>query len=432
MPKLFLPPRKISEPSNTSVASSTPVHSRAGPSLNVSSSPSPTDVPVANPNTHIPPLPTLNTGTAAPTPVLSLSPLFIDGNSHGKAITPPTLSRPSSSNRRKGPPRIVACVSCHKQKKKCGGERPCTRCLVLGAVCVEQERPSDGFQYIRKKKKLRSERALDPLPQLPVHPVNHPAPFPGSLWAAMAQQASYDSPVYQNQLPSPSPSLTMVGTPSDSPSERDLSYQGSGPGGNGERRDRSPRVASGDVTQCCGDESTPTQTPVSIVAPPSPSPEPDSVANQLTSHTISDYFDTALELVPGPSDPDLSPLTDLEADLELDLELFGSPENEGSSPDGCNAVDTPILSEQAESTAQLGKGGGETTPSAGFSELEWEAWNTKYPSADVAPSSPSFLDLDGGFDFLEPPPPGSPAPMTPVRKHTPQLQLEGTTIANTT
>lgn len=113
MPKLFLPPRKISEPSNTPVASHTPVDSGTGSSLNISSSFPPTNVPVVNPNTRIPPIPAPNTSTVAPTSVLSLSPLFIDGNLHSKAVTPPTLSRPSlSSNRRKGPPRIVACGTC--------------------------------------------------------------------------------------------------------------------------------------------------------------------------------------------------------------------------------------------------------------------------------------------------------------------------------
>ncbi|PWW80439.1 hypothetical protein C7212DRAFT_276340 [Tuber magnatum] len=210
MPKLFLPPRKISEPSNNSVASSTPVDSCTRPSLDVSSSLPPANVPAVNPNTLIPPRPAPNTGIAAPTPVLSLSPLSMDGNPHVKAVPPPAPSRPSpSSNRRKGPPRLVACVSCHRQKKKCGGERPCTRCVTLGVVCREQERPHDGFQYIRKKK-LKTGKALDQLPQLPIHPLNHPTPFPGSLWASMAQQASCDNPTYQNQLPSPSPSLTMV------------------------------------------------------------------------------------------------------------------------------------------------------------------------------------------------------------------------------
>lgn len=113
MPKLFLPPRKISEPSNTPVASHTPVDSSTGSSPNISSSLPPTNVPVVNPNTRIPPIPAPNTSTVAPTSVLSLSPLFIDGNLHSKAATPPSLSRPSlSSNRRKGPPRIVACGTC--------------------------------------------------------------------------------------------------------------------------------------------------------------------------------------------------------------------------------------------------------------------------------------------------------------------------------
>jgi len=276
---------------------------------------------------------------------------------------------------------------------------------------MEQERPNDGFQYIRKKKRLRTERALDPLPQLPVHSLSHPTPFPGNLWAAMAQQASCDNQSYQNQLPSPSPSFTMVGTPSDSLSERDLSYQGSGLGMGDERRDRSPQAASVDVVQCYDDESTPTRTPALVEAPPSPSPEPDSAANQPTS----DHFDVAPELVLDPPDLDLSLLANLEVDFEMDLELFGSPENEDSLADGCNAVDTPTLGEQADSTTQLDKGGGDTAGSDGFSELEWEAWNKKY-SADVANSSLSFLDLDDGFDFLEPPPPSSPAPMTPAQQ----------------
>ncbi|KAG0135126.1 hypothetical protein HOY82DRAFT_155384 [Tuber indicum] len=212
MPKLFLPPRKISEPSkNTSAASSTPVDPGTGSSLNISSSLPPTNVPVVNPNTRIPPAPPSNTGLVAPTLALPLSPLFADGNPHGNAITPPTPARPSpSQNRRKGPPRIVACVSCHRQKKKCAGERPCARCVTLGVACKEQERPDDGFQYIRKKKKLKTAKTLDPLPQLPLHPLNHPTPFPGSLWTSMGQQASHDNPAYQNQLPSPSPSLTMI------------------------------------------------------------------------------------------------------------------------------------------------------------------------------------------------------------------------------
>ncbi|RPB00107.1 hypothetical protein L873DRAFT_827521 [Choiromyces venosus 120613-1] len=210
MPELFLPPRKISEPSNTTIASSTPVGSSASPSLNIPSTLPPTNIPVANPNTRIPPVPTLNTGITEPSSVPPPSPLLIDGNPHGKAVTTPTLLRPSSSNRRKGPPRIVACVLCHKQKKKCGGERPCTRCVSLGLVCIEQERPNDGFQYIRKKKKQRTEKTLEPPSQLPILPLNHPAPFPGNLWATIAQQASYDNSAYQNQLPSPSPSLTMV------------------------------------------------------------------------------------------------------------------------------------------------------------------------------------------------------------------------------
>jgi len=123
MPTLFLPvpPRKISEPSSTPVASHTPVDPRTGPSLNISSPLPPANVSVVNPNTRIPPVPTPNTGITAPTSVLSLSPLFVDGNPHGEAVTLPTLPRPSpSSNRRRGPPRIVACgmylfshFSCH-------------------------------------------------------------------------------------------------------------------------------------------------------------------------------------------------------------------------------------------------------------------------------------------------------------------------------
>lgn len=298
--------------------------------------------------------------------------------------------------------------------------------MVLGVVCKEQERPNDGFQYIRKKKRLRTEGVLGPLPQLPVHPLSHPAPFPGNLWATMAQQASCDNPAYQNQLPSPSPSFTMVGTLSDSLSERDLSYQGSGSGGSDERRDRSPQAAGVDLTQSYDDESTPTRIPAPVEAPPSPSPEPDSVANQPTS----DHFDTTPELVLGPPDLDLSLLANLEADFEMDLELFGSLENEDSLVDGCDAVDTPTLGEQAGGTTQLDKGGGDTAGSDGFPELEWEAWNEKY-STDVANSSPSFLDLDGGFDFLEPPPLDSPAPMTSAQKHAPRLQLEDATITNT-
>lgn len=297
--------------------------------------------------------------------------------------------------------------------------------MALGVVCKEQERPNDGFQYIRKKKRLRIEGALNPLPQLPVHSLSHPTPFPGNLWAAMAQQTSCDNPAYQNQLPSPSPSFTMVGTPSDSLSERDLSYQGSGSGGGDERRDRSPQAASMDVTQCYDDESTPTRTPAPVEAPPSPSPEPDSAANQPTS----DHFDTAPELVLGPPDFDLSLLANLEADLEMDIELFGSPENEDSLADGRGAVDTPNLSEQADGTSQLDKDGGDTAGSDGFPELEWEAWNKKY-STDVANSSPSFLDLDGGFDFLEPPPLNSPAPVAPAQKHASRSQLD-TAIPNT-
>ena len=219
----------------------------------------------------------------------------------------------------------------------------------------------------------------------------------------------------------------MVGTHNDSLSERDLSYQGSGPGGSDKCRDRSPRATSVDVTQSFDDESAPTRIPAPVEAPPSPSPEPDSVANQ----PASDHFDTAPELVLGPPDLDLSLLANLEADFEMDLELFGSPENEGSLVDGCDAVDTPTLGEQAGGTTQLDKGGGDTTGSDGFPELEWEAWNEKY-STDVANSSPSFLDLDGGFDFLEPPPLDSPAPMTSAQKHAPRLQLEDATITNTT
>lgn len=118
MPKLLLPSRKLSE-------SNTPVNSSTGPSLSISSSLSPTNVPVANPNTRIPSVPTLNTGATAPTSVLSLSPLFIDGNPHGKAVTPPTLLRPPlSSNRRKGPPRLVACGTCSFNHFSCHYKHP--------------------------------------------------------------------------------------------------------------------------------------------------------------------------------------------------------------------------------------------------------------------------------------------------------------------
>lgn len=107
-------------------------------------------------------------------------------------------------------------VICNKQKKKCGLVRPCPRCIELGLPCTQPIKP-EGYFYFTKKKKIDDE----------------PPPFPANLWTAVNKPRQDEH--RPQHLPSPSPTVSTVGTPQ--PSHTSISsYDGSASAGTPARK----------------------------------------------------------------------------------------------------------------------------------------------------------------------------------------------------
>ncbi|KAL7266600.1 hypothetical protein RUND412_010850 [Rhizina undulata] len=243
--------------------------------------------------------------------------------SNSAPILPATLFAPSTaSSRSHNKRRIIACVSCHKQKKKCDNGSPCTRCAATGRQCTYPIKPPDR-RYNSKKWKLPTPAASpSPFPSSPIH--NHPLPFPAALWNCHDQNISLRQHQQQSPgLPSPSPSSSTVGTPQ--PSYAASSYGDSTPAtpvtGNSGGREGSADSGCSRIYPAVKDLVNPRGV-IGVVSLPTPSPvlaPQPTTAEAPPRFGMPDLIDELLRGVPYKSHYANAPVFGLEEPEPIDI-----------------------------------------------------------------------------------------------------------------
>ncbi|KAL7272074.1 hypothetical protein RUND412_005134 [Rhizina undulata] len=120
-------------------------------------------------------------------------------------LAPPTASSSSQSKRR-----IIACVQCNKDHKKCDNGAPCSRCVTTGHECTYPVKPPDRL-YSKRLKQPAPAASSGPLPSSSIN--NHPLLLSAALGSPRNHNISQrQQKQQQTGLPSPSHASSTVGT----------------------------------------------------------------------------------------------------------------------------------------------------------------------------------------------------------------------------